>query len=63
MACTSGVPSRSRKTCIAAITMGWELNVPRAKHTSAGCSSLNRRMRSLRPQTTPTGNPPPSVFP
>ena len=33
------------------------MNVPRAKQMSAGRSSRNRFIRSLRPQTTPIGQP------
>src|SRR6185312_11762583 len=48
----SSLSSATRNSCIAPMTYGWELNVPRAKHTSAGRSSRKRFMRSRRQHTT-----------
>ena len=59
----SSVSRRCRNSFIAAMTYGWELNVPRAKQMSAGRSSRKRFMKRARPHTTPTGKPPPSVLP
>ena len=43
----SSLSSATRNSCIAPMTYGCELNVPRAKQTSAGRSSRKRFMRSL----------------